>query len=80
MEPQHETKQNSGIIIFGIVAVLALIIAWYAFNRSGEDLLPTVANEAEDAAEEADMAARQAALEAEMIAAFRFLLCFSLVL
>gem|GEM_PF-713498 len=65
MEPTHEKKQNSGIIIFGIIAILALIIAWYAFNRSGEDLLPSVANETEQAAQEAELAAERAAQEAE---------------
>lgn len=44
-------------IIIGIVAVIALIIAWTAFNRSGEDVLPTVADEAGEAINEVEQAA-----------------------
>jgi hypothetical protein len=69
----HEKKQNSGIIIFGIIAVLALVVAWFAFNRSGEDLVPTVASETEEAAMEAELAvertAQAAAEEGEEAAA-----------
>jgi len=65
MEPNQEKKQNSGIIILGIIAILALVIAWYAFNRTGEDVLPTVADEAQEAAQEMEAAADRAVVSAE---------------
>jgi hypothetical protein len=65
MEPNQEKKQNSGIIILGIIAILALVIAWYAFNRAGEDVLPTAADEAQEVEAAADRAAVSAEANTE---------------
>ncbi len=47
-----ESNNNNGVAWAGLViAVLALIVAWSAFNRAGQDLVPTVVDESEEAAE-----------------------------
>ena len=39
MENQTHRKSNTGlIIIVGIITILALVLAWAAYNRSGQDL------------------------------------------
>ena len=37
-----------------VLAVVALILSWTAFNRSGQDVLPTVTDEVEEAADRAE--------------------------
>lgn len=72
MDNNHEQKQNTSIIIFGVVAVAALAIAWFAFNRSGQDLAPTVVEEAGEAYQATEDAAVTTAANieagAEMVA------------
>jgi hypothetical protein len=64
MEPK-ENKQNSGHLIIGIVALLALLIAWYAFSGTEEEVLPVVVDESQEAAQEVETAADRAAVSAE---------------
>jgi vacuolar-type H+-ATPase subunit I/STV1 len=42
----NNQKGDAHVWVIGGVAVVALIVAWVAFDRSGDDLLPTVADEA----------------------------------
>lgn len=70
VERRTETKTNSGLAFLALlVAIVALVVAWLAYNRAGEDL----ENQASDAvtevinseaANEAGEAARDAANEA----------------
>lgn len=56
MEPKQQT--NSGLIIFvGLVAVIALILAWVAYNRSGQDVIPTTTQSVEEAGNEIESTA-----------------------
>jgi len=54
MKQQTNQNGNSGIIIVAVVAIIALIIGWTAFNRSGENVIPTAQNQLEDAARVVD--------------------------
>ena len=64
MKQTHYKKGAATAWTIGVIAVVALIIAWLAFNRSGEDLLPTAAEETNEARVEAQMALENAAVEA----------------
>jgi hypothetical protein len=57
MEPNQDKKQNSAIIAVTIIAILVLVVAWYTFNSSGEDVIPTAANESQEVAQEVETAA-----------------------
>ena len=46
--PERRHNGNGQVWFIGGVAVVALLLAWAAFNRSGQDLFPTAINEAED--------------------------------
>lgn len=69
MDNTQRNTNSAMITIVGIIAVAALIIAWAAFNRSGEDLIPTVAQEVEEVGDEIEETAEEAADEAELLAA-----------
>lgn len=57
--------------LIGGIAVLALILAWVAFNRSGEDVIPTAAEEAAEAEREleASVEATAEAIEETIVTA-----------
>jgi len=44
----QKNSNTGGIIIVAVVAVIALIIGWTAFNRSGEDVSTVVSEETND--------------------------------
>lgn len=48
-----------------IISVLALVLAWTAFNRAGQDLEAIVAEQVEEAAMEMEEAAKEAARAAD---------------
>jgi len=60
-----EDKNNASGVAWTalVVAILALILAWSAYNRAGVDLEDQAAAVAEDAAEEVEDAAQNAARE-----------------
>lgn len=55
MKNTNDTNSRSGNTatawIIGGVAILALVLAWVAFNRSGQDVVPTAAEQTRQAAE-----------------------------
>jgi len=65
MKPK-EKKQNTGIIILAVIAVLALVIAWIASDGTSEDALPAVTDESQEAVVEIEAATEQATAVAEV--------------
>lgn len=66
---ENKNSNNSVIWLVLILAIIGIMIAWAAFNRSGEDLLPTAADEANEAAEESERAVAEIEEETEEAAA-----------
>jgi hypothetical protein len=55
---EHHNNTASGVAWLAlVVAILALILAWSAYNRAGQDLAVEVADELDQAAEEVEDAA-----------------------
>lgn len=67
---EKQIKTNTALAFTALaVAILSLIIAWNAFNRAGQDVLPTVANETREVVREAEQAAEEAEQEIKETAA-----------
>lgn len=62
---EQKNTNSTGLIIFGIIAVAALILAWTAFNRTGEDLENMVAREVEEVYQNSAESVNQTAADAE---------------
>lgn len=67
MDSKTHRESNTGLIILlGIITIIALVIAWSAFNRSGQDLGDTIEEETMEAAAEVEQEAEEFAAEAEL--------------
>lgn len=69
--PSPNNNQQTGVgrsWFIAVIAVLALVLAWLAFNRAGEDVLPTAANEVEEVQQEIATTTDAAIREAEAMA------------
>ena len=61
-----ETTNSNGVAWTAlVVAIVALILAWSAYNRAGVDLEDQAAAAVDEAAEEVDQAADEAAQAAD---------------
>ena len=55
----EENNTANGVAWLGlVVAIIALILAWSAFNRAGQDVVPTVVDGFEEVGEEVEEAAQ----------------------
>lgn len=66
-----EVQQNSNSLIAWIaliVAIIALVLGWMAFNRSGQDVVPAVQEGAQEAQEDAALLAARTEARAELLA------------
>lgn len=51
----HDRRSGSGVAWFALfIAILALIVAWLAYNRSGEDLESRIQSQIEQSVQEID--------------------------
>jgi len=64
----HKSSNSGLIVVVGIIGIIALIVAWLAFNRSGENLTSEVANEAAELVEETEDNFNQLGNEIDMAA------------
>jgi len=62
----HYQQGSAAVWGVGLLAVIALIIAWTAFNRSGQNVAPTVAEEGAEIANEAEQASEELIGETEV--------------
>jgi beta-lactam-binding protein with PASTA domain len=58
-----EGKTSTTAVIALIISILALILAWTAFNRAGQDLTAVIEQEVEEAAAEIRLESQQAEME-----------------
>lgn len=68
MKSTHKTRiaGDASVIIVAVVAVAALVIAWLAFNRSGDNLSTELQDTSNAAVEQVQLETNQAADEAEL--------------
>lgn len=57
----QKNTNSAGLVIVAGVAISALVIGWFAFNRGGENLTATIGNETADAALATEQAADRTA-------------------